>query len=110
MTKKNNYQDFLPLVLFSLLLIISYLIIKPFLLIIFLSALLSYVLYPLYNKLTKKFKKKNMSAILICLLVLILIILPSGYMIKILAEESYGVYVFIKDDLLQVVSIGGDFF
>ncbi len=98
MGTKLNLQHFLPITIFLILLTVSYFIIKPFVMILVLSALLAYTLTPINHYILKKTNKKNLTAVLMCLLVLLVIILPSTYMVKTLAEESYGVYVNLKED------------
>lgn len=88
----------MSVVIFGLLVIISYLIIKPFLLAILLGALLAYALYP-FNRLLKKRLNKTFAALLVCLLVLILIIIPSVFFVKTLIQESYSIYVLGKQKL-----------
>ncbi len=103
MDKKNHFQSAIPIILFIILTVLSYLVIQPFMLVLFLSAILAYGLYPVYKSLTKRTNRENLSAFIICLVVLLLIILPSAFMVKELAEESYTVYLAVKNnDFLSV--------
>jgi len=86
-------------VLFVLLVVLSFLIVKPFLLAIFLGALLAYIFYPLYKWAKKRLKNKTLTALLICLMILILIIIPSVFFVKTMVQESYALYVLGKQKL-----------
>lgn len=95
--QKAKFRTLLPIVLFAILIILSYLVIKPFLIALFLAALVAYIFNPLYHWFVKKTKRENLSAFLICILILILIIAPSAYFLKVLIQESYTIYSFSKD-------------
>jgi predicted PurR-regulated permease PerM len=77
---------------------ISFFIVQPMLKAVFLGALLAYILYPLYNWLSLK-TNKTISATLICLFVLIIIVLPSVLFVKTLIQESYVIFILIKQKL-----------
>ena len=94
-----NYQRYIPLVLFILLVILAFLLIKPFLLTLFLSALFAYLFYPLYNFILKKSKNRTLSALIVCILVLLIIVLPVTFLVKTLVQESYVLYLGAKQKL-----------
>ncbi|MFC1705109.1 hypothetical protein ACFLZ6_02165, partial [Nanoarchaeota archaeon] len=62
--RQNNkkYLRYFFLVLFLFMLVLSFLIVKPFLITVLTSILISYVFYPLYAKINKKLKINNLSA------------------------------------------------
>ncbi|HLC97549.1 MAG TPA: AI-2E family transporter [Candidatus Nanoarchaeia archaeon] len=93
---KIEYRKYVPALLFVLLLVLAALIVRPFFGAIFLGALLAYVFYPLHTFLTKRIKKPTISAILVCLLVLALLVVPAVFFVKTLVEESYVIYLVIK--------------
>jgi len=82
--------------LFLILAILSFFILKPFLLALFLGAFLAYLTYPIYKIIFKRVKNKNVAAILICLLVLILILVPGIFFMKAIVQESYSLYILGK--------------
>ncbi|HLC89285.1 MAG TPA: AI-2E family transporter [Candidatus Nanoarchaeia archaeon] len=94
-----NYQRYIPLVLFILLVVLAFFLIRPFLLTLFLSALLAYLFYPLYTFIFKKSKNRTLSALIICVLVMLIIVLPATFLIKTLVEESYVLYIGAKQKL-----------
>lgn len=89
----------MPITFFLLLVFLSVFIIRPLLLSIFLGALLAYLFNPLYKILTKRIKSGTLSSLLICILVLLLIIIPAGYLVKVLVQQSYVLYLLVKQKL-----------
>lgn len=96
---KHKYNQYILVTLLVLLLALSFFIIKPYLLALFLAALLAYMLFPVHTWLVKKTKMPRLSSLLICSVVLLLLILPSIYFFKTLIQESYIIYITIKQRL-----------
>ena len=88
-----NFKDYFPILVLLVLIVLSYLILKPFLAAILLGALLAYIFYPLYSFLLRKLKNKTLVAILICFLVLLILIIPTFFLAKVLIKESYFLYL-----------------
>ena len=63
------------------------------------GALLAYAFYPLYNFVLKKTGKSTLSSFLVCFLVLLIVIIPAGLLIKVLIQESYVIYLLVKQKL-----------
>jgi predicted PurR-regulated permease PerM len=87
---------------FALLIIITFLfgyILKPFFLAIFWAALLASIFSPLYQLLNKKFRCPNLGATITFIIILIIFILPAGFIISLLINESLDIY--------QAVNSGG---
>ena len=78
---------------------VSFLIIKPLLLALFVGALLAYTFHPLYRFILKKTGKPTISSFLVCFLVLLIVIIPAGLLIKVLIQESYFIYLLVKQKL-----------
>lgn len=87
------------MVLFALLAVLSFFIIKPLLMAIFIGALLAYAFYPLYGFMLKKTGKSTLSSFLVCFLVLLMVIIPAVLLIKVLIQESYLLYLLVKQKL-----------
>ena len=84
-----------PFILILVLLVIvgCYLVFRPFITEIFMAAILATIFYKPYVALTKAFKgRKNLAAILMCLLLVLLIILPAVKLIVYGAEKSVVAY------------------
>ncbi len=94
-----NYKELTPLFFVISLIIVSFLILKPFFTAIALGALFAYIFYPLYAKLHKKVSNKALCAILICLVVLILIGVPSILLVNTIIRESYTLFIVGKQKI-----------
>jgi predicted PurR-regulated permease PerM len=79
-------------------LITSFFIVKPLLITVIVGGLLAYIFYPLQKKLEKKVNS-SFAAGIICLIVLLIIVLPSVYFVKVLIQESYVLFVLVKQKL-----------
>lgn len=97
--KRIQYKSYVPVVLFALLVILSFLIVKPLLLALFIGALLAYAFYPVYKFALAKTGKPTLSSFLVCFLVLLIVIIPAGLLIKVLIQESYVIYLMVKQKL-----------
>ena len=75
-------------------------IIYPFIISILTSAIISYMFYPLYLKINKKLKRKNLSSLITTLIVVLLFILPLTAIINGLVSQSIGAYNSINGYLL----------
>jgi len=78
-TQKNPIDLYIRIVLLSILLFVSFLIVKPFLMILMWSALVGVALFPYYDKVIKLFKgkKKGLVTALFIIVLLALIITPT---------------------------------
>jgi predicted PurR-regulated permease PerM len=101
-----KYREYVPLALFALLIVFSFFIIKPFLLAIFFGALLAYVFSPVYRFLLRKLKNQTFTALLICIVVLILILVPSFFFTQALVKESYTLFILLKQKLAVGLFVG----
>lgn len=75
------------------LIVLAFLLVKPFLLSIIMGIILAFIFSPVYDWLHKYTKSKNFSALLICVLLLVLIILPLWFLTPIVIDQSIKVYM-----------------
>ena len=99
--KEIKYKSYVPIALFVVLVVLSYLILKPLLLAVFVGALLAYAFHPLYKYLLKKSDKPVLWSFVICFLVLLIIIIPAFFLIKGLVQESYFLYSLFKQKIAE---------
>ena len=78
--------------LFLGLLYLAFLVIRPYLTYLVLALILSYLLHPVYKHLARKFGRKELASILLILLVLVVIILPSVFLVNTLVKQSVSAY------------------
>ena len=55
--------------------------------------------YPIYKFLIKKIKSGTLTSLLLCILVLLLIVIPAGFLVKVLVQQSYVLYLLVKQKL-----------
>ncbi len=80
-------------IIFVVLLVLSFLLLRPLLLSIIIGIILAFIFLPLYHNLNKVFKAKNLSALLMCALLLIVIILPIWYLAPVAIDQSIRFYL-----------------
>lgn len=92
MEKKNFINSvFSGLIILSIL-VLAFLVLKPFVIPIILGLLLAYLLYPVYKKLNKLIKKRGLSSFILIFILFIIILVPLIYITPLLAEESFNMY------------------
>jgi len=101
--KNEEYPKYFFILLIIAVLVVVFLVVKPFITTILTGAITAYVFYPIYNWLNNKTKKKNLSALLVTILVILLITLPLFFVVDSLSKEAYVMYLTAK----QKMSIGG---
>ncbi len=79
-------------VILAILIVLSFLLLKPILLSIIVGVILAFIFNPLYNLLHKFTNSKNLSATLICFFLILLIILPLWFLTPILIKQSIKIY------------------
>jgi len=80
------------IVILIILLVLSFLLVRPLLLAIITGLILAFIFSPIYDWFHKHTKSKNFSALLICLLLLVLIILPLWFLTPIVIDQSIKIY------------------
>src|SRR3989344_775667 len=84
------------------LLVLSFFILKPIILSVVWGFILAFIFMQVYNFLYKKTKRENLSAIIICVLLAILIILPLWFLTPIIINQSVKIY--IESQQLDIVT------
>ena len=80
-------------------LVTSFFIIKPILLSIFLGALLAYISYPLNRYLKSKIKNKTIPPLIVSAVILLVIVIPSAFLLSLLAEQAYSLFLVGKEKI-----------
>jgi predicted PurR-regulated permease PerM len=90
------------LILFTLL-VLSFLILKPILLSIIFGVILAFIFKPVYDWINNRIKSENLSAIIVCVFLLIAIVVPLLFLTPILINQFFKFYFsFQQVDLLSV--------
>ncbi len=78
---------------------LSFFIVKPFIISILTAFVFAYLFFPLYNLLNKKIKRKNLSATITLFVMVLVLIIPSAFITTTLAKESYVAYLTTKQKI-----------
>ena len=98
MDSKLYQKTFFALILL-ILIIVSFLIIKPFLTAVLTGIVFSYIFYPVYLRINKKITNKNMSALVASILVILVITLPLFFILNTISKEAYATYLLSRQKL-----------
>lgn len=82
------------------LVVLSFLVVLPFLEAIFLGALLAYFAYPLYRLFHRKISS-SLSSTLVCLTILLLMVIPAVLIVQHLAQESYSIFTLVQEKVSE---------
>ena len=80
-----------------ILLVLSYFLLKPLIMAIIIGILLAFIFTPIYDFIFKYIKRKNITAFLMCLLLIVLIIVPLWYIAPIAIDQSIKFYMNSQD-------------
>ena len=95
--KKEYYSKYLPVVILIVVVVLSFLIIRPFIAPLVISILLTFIFYPIYKWLNKKTGKPNLSAGLMTLVVILVIAIPLALALNSISKELYTSYTSFRD-------------
>lgn len=80
-------------VILVVLVVLAFLLLRPILLSIIFGIILAFIFTPIYDWMCKILKAKNLSAFLMCILLLALIFVPLWYLTPIMINQSIKVYM-----------------
>ncbi|MBN1544457.1 AI-2E family transporter [Candidatus Woesearchaeota archaeon] len=103
--KVQPHSKYLFILFFLAVLALAVLIIRPFISTLIISAVVAYVLYPVYLYFYRLTNMKGFSAVVLILLVLLLLSIPVIVVTGELTKESYDVYLKVKRVFLETDSI-----
>ena len=99
--KAANYRRNVSLLAAVIMLILSFLIVRPFITSILSAAILSYIFYPVYLRLLKiavpRKRAKEVSALLTCIFVLLVVLLPVIFVSNLMINEIKEGYVLLQN-------------
>ncbi|MEK6833022.1 MAG: AI-2E family transporter [Nanoarchaeota archaeon] len=89
----NDYfKKVMTAVILVLLIVLSFFLLKPIILSIILGIILAFIFTPIYDFFFKYIKRKNITAFLMCLLLIGLIIVPLWYIFPVAIDQSIKFY------------------
>jgi predicted PurR-regulated permease PerM len=86
------YNKYGTIVLVAIIFILSYLIVKPFILTIIATALIAYIFYPVTKFIQDRIKNKSLTALIMCFLVFLLVVVPFFLFLQALIREIPTLY------------------
>ena len=90
---EESYTKIITSVILIVLLVLAFFILKPILLASILGIILAFIFMPVYDWLKEKIRYKNLSAFILCLLLIIIIILPFWFLTPIFINQSVKIYL-----------------
>lgn len=95
--EETNLKKIMVVVLLGALFILSFFLLKPILLSIVLGILLAFIFSPVYNLFIKVLKNKNLTSLIICFFLLLIMLLPIIFLTPILINQSIKLFVASQD-------------
>ena len=96
MMDDDYFKKLGALIILFILIILSFLVLKPILLSIIVGIILAVVFAPAYDLIFKITNSKNLSSTIICIFLALLIILPIWFLTPIILRQSFEVYQFAQ--------------
>ncbi len=92
MIQEKNFRRIFIAALILILAVLSFFLLRPILLSILTGIILAYIFAPLYRQVHKVIKEKNISALIVCLFILLIIFLPVWFFAPILVKQVFDIY------------------
>jgi len=90
--------------LILILVVLSFMVIKPIILSIITGLILAYAFYPLYKRIYKFFRERNTSALAVCALILLIVFIPLWFLIPLIVQQTFDMFTSIQNiDLSGIV-------
>ncbi|MCU0641948.1 MAG: AI-2E family transporter [Candidatus Margulisbacteria bacterium] len=101
----ESYRRTVAVIVAVVVVTLSFLIIRPFLVAILSAAALAYIFYPFYlnilRLLPKKLRAKELGSVLTCLFIVLLVLVPTVFVTIVLGSEARSGYVFLQNFMLN---------
>src|SRR3989344_4518685 len=98
LSSRTNQSKFILLIFILLLVVLCFLIVKPFALSIITAAVLAYLFYPLFLRINSKIKNSSLSAVTLIFLLVMLLAIPLYFVIQ-------GLYIETKSLIMSYSSL-----
>ena len=80
-------------IILAVLIVLSFILVRPILLSIIFGIILAFIFTPIYDRVAKILKSKNISAFLMCILLLAVIFIPLWYLTPVMVNQSIKQYL-----------------
>lgn len=92
----KKFGGYISAALIVIIFVLAFIILKPILLSIVAGLLLTYVLYPVYTRLLAVVKERNTASLIICFFLVVLILIPSWFLMPIVARQIFSIYTTVQ--------------
>lgn len=89
----DYYRKIITSIILLALIVLAFFMLRPILLSVILGMILAFIFMPAYTKINKKLKSKNLSAYILCILLILIIILPFWLLTPIFINQSIKLYL-----------------
>ena len=96
MIEERTFKKLSIFVALGILAVLTVLILWPIATAIITGLILSYIFYPVYADVLKFTKKKNISAVIIILLVIFIILIPIWFLLPLFAKQIFDLYLYLQ--------------
>jgi len=103
---QNQYQRIVPFIVFTLALILLFILVRPMITILLASTLLAYVSFPIARSLQKKIRSKALSIILALAFIVIIILIPITFLAFEIAQEGQIFYHSLSGKMTKGILFG----
>jgi len=105
---KTDFYKYFFIIIFVFLAFLSFLVVKPFINSILASMVIAYVFYIPYKWLYSRIHNKTISALIISLIIILLILVPIGFILQMSTEDAQYLYIRTKQRILSGDVLGMD--
>jgi len=95
----ESYRRSVSVLAAGIAVVLSFLIVRPFIVAILSAAALAYIFYPFYTNLLKQLKSRSIAALITCSIIVLLVLIPMTFIIFVLSLEVRGGYHFLQQFL-----------
>ncbi|MFH1917708.1 MAG: AI-2E family transporter [Nanoarchaeota archaeon] len=89
---ENYFRKVMTTIILVFLIVLSFFLLKPILLSIIIACILAFIFTPVYCWTIKKVKSENLAAVLICIFLALLILLPVWFLTPMMIDQSFKVF------------------
>lgn len=112
MIDEKSFNKIASIVLIAVLITLTFFILKPILVSSIFALILAFIFYPIYKKFLLWTRNKNLAALIICLILLTIVIVPLLLLTPLLVKQTFEIYMYLQraDILAPFKSIFPSFF
>jgi predicted PurR-regulated permease PerM len=105
---KNDFYKYFFVIIFIGLAFLSFMVVRPFVNSILASMVIAYIFYIPYKWLYKKIPNKTICALIMSVIIILLLLIPIGFVLKMSTEEAQYLYIRSKQKILSGDILGID--